>query len=147
MAEGKNNAVENIKEASLFVGEHAGEAIEEKINGARTSIKIISPHLGDEQVKLLIHKANENVNVKVISSDWWKIFNIVGLNYVNKILLMYGVVCNIIIALLLIDEYKNRKIYAYIYSTVFPIKFIDRPKKNTNDICNKFFHSKIYMGA
>jgi phosphatidylserine/phosphatidylglycerophosphate/cardiolipin synthase-like enzyme len=58
---------------------------------------------------------------------------------------MYGVACNIIIALLLIDKYKSEKISVYKYYTVFPIKFINNPKLRAESKNNKYFHAKIYI--
>ncbi|MDR1362642.1 MAG: phospholipase D family protein [Spirochaetaceae bacterium] len=191
---------QKIPNVELFLGKKSGDRIEDKIKGAKKSIKIISPFLGPVPINWLIEKHNSGIDVKVISNDkniFYKpkdsvvlkelikqeisyiadkdksrslikelilrLFvcaaayfallyvlklDIAVLNVINKDVLVYAVISNIIIILCLTRKYKSK--YArgreYSYNTTIPIKFVNYVNdKNKNPDYNVYFHSKLYI--
>lgn len=53
----------------IYVGKKAGSRIFDEIQGARKSIKIISPYLSDYRLDKLISLKRKNIDVKLITSD------------------------------------------------------------------------------
>ena len=60
--------VNDIKKSELYIGQNAGRRIENYIEKAQKSIKIISPYIADEKFNLLVNKSKQNVNVSLLTS-------------------------------------------------------------------------------
>lgn len=59
-----------ISEGILYLGRAAGREILEKLNNAKSSIRVITPYISSEFIDLLINKKHQNLDVRlIISSD------------------------------------------------------------------------------
>jgi phosphatidylserine/phosphatidylglycerophosphate/cardiolipin synthase-like enzyme len=58
-----------IENADIYIGQKAGKRIENYLQNAKNSIKIVSPYIADDMVNLLKNKSNNGVQVAVLTSD------------------------------------------------------------------------------
>ncbi|MDR2767029.1 MAG: phospholipase D-like domain-containing protein [Treponema sp.] len=104
----------NIENATLYIGTNAGKIISDEINDAKQSIWIVSPYFYERQIDQLLKKYDENIDVRVISTDANNFRKTSQSGYLKKIILQERVVL----------EAKKRKylflkLVYIVYSTVY----------------------------
>lgn len=107
--------IKNIKNVDLYIGSGAGIRIKDYINGAVSSIKIMSPYVGRIQLSMLAKlydKRDKKIDIRIFSTDENNEYNDSDLSKLK--------------------ESKS-------------IKIIINPFNNKTARENYFFHSKIYI--
>jgi phosphatidylserine/phosphatidylglycerophosphate/cardiolipin synthase-like enzyme len=61
--------INKISDVDFYLRKNAGLYVYQRINDAEKSIKIISPYMSIPQIKQLVDKKNQGIDIKVITTD------------------------------------------------------------------------------